>query len=92
MLGWFAELLAPGAIGYALLPLGVRVGGSYEDRGDLLDELLDHAEVMGLKAIDKIDTVEVGSVNQPFVGTNRCRRLTVIFERVVDDEDGKVSL
>lgn len=93
-LDYFASLLAlaPGAIGYALLPFGIREGRSYRVQGDLLDGLLQHAGTLGLRVKRKIQTVEVGSAHQPFVGTNRCPRLTVIFERVVEDNFGELFL
>jgi hypothetical protein len=82
------QVLRVGGLAIVRLPLGVRVGErgrrGYECYPGLLDGLLDHLGAAGLSVVWNRATEETGSVNQPYVGVNRCPWLTVGLERVPD--------
>ena len=71
--------------GFALLPMSIRIDEGYEDAPNLLDGILDG--LSDVQIVRTVETVERNPVNQPFVGKNRPKRLTVIMRPELDDDD-----
>jgi hypothetical protein len=80
-LGLLNIALDVGRLVYVLLPLGVRHHRGYEAAPDLLDEVLSRLAECGFELIATLPTIEVEPVAQPFVGTNRPPKVTLVLQR-----------
>jgi hypothetical protein len=67
---------------YCLVPLGVRVGEGYQEVPGLLDQVLACIPALGLEVLERIAVEEPRPVNQPFVGTRRPNRVTLVCRRL----------
>lgn len=81
LLGMASTLLHEGGLLYALLPLGVRFHRGYVPAPDLLDEALFNVQALGFEVVEKIPTIEVLPVAQPFVGKNRPPKITLVLRK-----------
>jgi hypothetical protein len=80
-LGLLNVALEAGAIAYVLLPLGVRDERKYIAAPDLLDRILSRLDVVGFEVVANTPTVEVEPVAQPFVGTTRPQKTTLVLKK-----------
>jgi hypothetical protein len=80
-LGLLNVALDVGALAYILLPLGVRHERGYAPAPDLLDRILSRLSVVGFEVLSQVPTVEVEPVAQPFVGTNRPPKVTLVLKK-----------
>lgn len=81
-LGLLNRIVREGALLYTLLPLGVRDGRCYQAAPDLLEPIVARLDEAGFKVLLSIPTIEIAPVAQPFVGTARPQKVTLILKKI----------